>query len=65
MKPKTLKPWSFVKDLRYDISVLDNKYNSQNPEDYYYQLDSRSNIYTPAVRVIDLESIPERIWRKE
>jgi len=58
MKPKTLKPWSFVKNLKYDLSALKRTGMDSRPEDYYYQLDIRSNIYSPAVLVIDFESLP-------
>jgi hypothetical protein len=59
MKPKTLKPWSFVKNLKYDLSTLKRIGMNTRPEDYYYQLDIRSNIYSPAVLVTDFEVLPE------
>jgi hypothetical protein len=58
MKPKTLKPWSFVKDQRHDLSQIQNRWNKPDPNDYYYQLDVTAQLYTPAVLVIDFESIP-------
>ena len=60
MKPKTLKPWSFVKNLKYDLSTLKRVGMNARPEDYLYQLDNMSNIYSPAVLVSDFESLPDR-----
>ena len=55
MKPKTLKTWEFVKNKRHDISQLIR--HQQGPEEFYYQFDGY--IYSPAVRVIDMDMIPE------
>ena len=52
MIPTTLKDWGFVKTKVHDISGL-----KTSPEFYYYQLNN--GIYYPAVRTIDLDSIPE------
>ena len=60
MKPKTLKPWSFVKNLKYDLTALNRVGVNGRPEDYLYQLDISSNIYSPAVLSRDFESLPDR-----
>ena len=60
MTPKTLKPWSFVKNLKYDLSALNRVGMHTRPEDYLYQLDNMSNTYSPAVLVSDFESLPNR-----
>jgi hypothetical protein len=52
MIPTTLKDWDFVKTKVHDISGL-----KTSPESYYYQLSS--GIYYPAVRVVDLDNLPE------
>lgn len=65
MVAKTLKPWSFVKDKKHDLTNILRKPAGQNkPEYYYYQLDHMSNIYSPACLTIDLDSIPERNGKK-
>lgn len=48
-----LKDWEFVKTKVHDISGLDGK----SPEWYYYQLNN--GVYYPAVRVSDMDSLPE------
>ena len=53
MKPMNLKNWEFVKTKVHDISGLDGK----SPEWYYYQLNN--GVYYPAVRVSDMDSLPE------
>lgn len=53
MKATTLKKWDYVKTKVHDLSGINGKY----PEDYYFQLSN--GIYYPAVRVIDVENVPE------
>lgn len=60
MTPKTLKPWSYVKNLRYDLGPLKRVGLNPNPEDYYFQIDHSSQIYTPVMLVKDFEIIPEK-----
>lgn len=55
----TLKDWDFVKTKVHDISGL----KGTPPEFYYYQ--HNSGVYYPAVRVQDIESIPEPKNRKK
>ena len=57
MKPKTLKPWDFVKSLKHDTSSIKKLGYNPNPEDYYYQLDISGNIYTPVVLVKDFDEV--------
>lgn len=54
MKPTTLKDWDFVKTKVHDLSGIQNC----SPEIYYYQL--TSGVYYPAVKVRDLEVLPEK-----
>ena len=61
MVAKSLKKWSFVKDQKHDLSNISRHGANSNPEDYYYQLDKRSGIYTPAILVVDLDNVPERV----
>ena len=53
MKPINLKDWEFVKTKVHDISGL----KDNSPDGYYYQLNN--GIYYPAVRVSDVECLPE------
>lgn len=65
MIPKTLKPWSYVKNLKHDISSIRNKqWGHNNPEQYYYQLDRSSSIYSPVCLVSDFDLIPEKVVLK-
>ena len=53
MTPINLKTWDFVKDKVHDLSGL----KDNNPSGYYYQLNN--GIYYPAVRTVDIDSLPE------
>jgi hypothetical protein len=53
VKPTNLKDWDFVKTKVHDISGL----KDNSPSSYYYQLNN--GIYYPAVRVVDMDGIPE------
>ena len=55
MKPKTLKPWEFVKDKKHDLSSLVR--NQLNPDMFYYQFNN--GIFYPAVSKLDLDNLPE------
>lgn len=59
MIPKSLKPWSFVKDKKYDISPLE-KQMVKDPEMYHYQYDRMDDRYYPAVLTFDLMMIPDK-----
>jgi len=65
MKPRTLKPWSYVKERRYDLSSLTKGWGATNPDDYYFQLDHSSMTYTPAVLKVDLDNLPEPTFKPQ
>ena len=56
MKPKELKGWEFVKNLKYDIRSLKP---NERPEDFYFQYDG--HLYSPACKVLDFESLPDKL----